>query len=81
MKKGVIARIWEALGGKKFMAVIIGTGVVFYRGDLPTNFLLLLCAYMGANILNKYVDGKSNGSDMVKIGGGPGERPGPPERE
>jgi hypothetical protein len=58
-KKPWYGRLWDALGGKKYVAVLMGTVVVYFKGDIPPNYLILLGLYMGANILTRYVDGQN----------------------
>ena len=58
-KKPWYVALWDAFGGRKYVAVIIGTVVYLYQGEISTNYLLLLCAYMGANILKEVANGKN----------------------
>ncbi len=52
-------RIWEAIGGRKFLALVLACIVYGWTGAFDFNLALIFAAYMGANVLTKLVNGKS----------------------
>ncbi|MCK9568612.1 hypothetical protein M0R72_06705 [Candidatus Pacearchaeota archaeon] len=54
-------KLWQGIGGRKFIALIIGSGVYVWKGEISLNYLLLLCAYMGANVALDYLRGRNGG--------------------
>ncbi len=62
----MIRRFWEGLGGRKFLALCLACGVYIYRGTFDFNLALIFAAYMGANVLARFIDGK-NGTVQANI--------------
>lgn len=52
-------KIWEAIGGRKFLALVLACVVYGWKGTFDFNLALIFAAYMGANVLTKLVNGKS----------------------
>jgi hypothetical protein len=50
--------MWDAIGGRKFLALVLACGVYIWTGSFDLNLALIFAAYMGANILTKLVNGK-----------------------
>ena len=51
-------KIWEAIGGRKFLALVLACMVYIFTGTFDFNLALIFAAYMGANVLTKIVGGK-----------------------
>jgi hypothetical protein len=54
-----VGKAWEAIGGRKFLALVLACGVYVWKGSFDFNLALIFAAYMGANILARFVDGKN----------------------
>jgi hypothetical protein len=52
-------KIWEAIGGRKFLALVLACIVYGWTGTFDFNLALIFAAYMGANVLTKLVSGKN----------------------
>lgn len=52
-------RTWDAIGGRKFLALVLACAVYIWTGSFDFNLALIFAAYMGANILTKLVKGKN----------------------
>ncbi len=50
--------MWEAIGGRKFLALVLACGVYVWKGTFDINLAIIFATYMGANILTKFVGGK-----------------------
>ncbi len=59
-------RIWEAIGGRKFLALVLACIVYGWTGAFDFNLALIFAAYMGANVLTKLVNGKNERDVEVK---------------
>ncbi len=77
MIRRFFAGFWEGIGGRKFLALLLASGVYVWKGTFDFNLALIFAAYMGANILTKIVGRKGrkndeNGNDETetKIEGG-----------
>jgi hypothetical protein len=51
-------KIWEAIGGRKFLALVLACAVYILTGTFDFNLALIFAAYMGANVLTKLIGGK-----------------------
>jgi hypothetical protein len=56
-------KLWESIGGRKFLALCLACGVYCYKGTFDFNLALIFAAYMGANVLTKFV-GERNARDV-----------------
>jgi hypothetical protein len=65
----MIERFWEAIGGRKFLALCLACGVYVCRGSFDFNLALIFAAYMGANVLTKFINGKNGKGEMNREGG------------
>ncbi len=59
-------KIWEAIGGRKFLALTLACIVYVWTGRFDFNLALIFAAYMGANVLTKLVNGKKEKEVEVK---------------
>lgn len=59
-------KIWEAIGGRKFLALMLACIVYGWKETFDFNLALIFAAYMGANVLTKLVSGKSEKEVEVK---------------
>ena len=59
-------KIWEAIGGRKFLALTLACTVYIWTGRFDFNLALIFAAYMGANVLTKLVHGKRGKEVEVK---------------
>jgi hypothetical protein len=50
MKKIDPLRLWAAVGGRKFMALVIACVMELATGGISQNLLLVIIAFMGANV-------------------------------
>ena len=48
-------KFWEAIGGRKFLALLLACGIYIWTGTFDFNLALIFAAYMGMNILAKMV--------------------------
>lgn len=44
-------RLWSAVGGRKFMALVIACVMELATGGISQNLLLVIIAFMGANVV------------------------------
>lgn len=44
-------RLWAAVGGRKFMALIIACVMELVTGGITQNLLIIIIAFMGANVV------------------------------
>lgn len=51
-------KIWDAIGGRKFLALVLACIVYVWTGRFDFDLALIFAAYMGANVLTKLVTGK-----------------------
>jgi len=51
-------KIWDEIGGRKFLALVLACVVYGLTGTFDFNLALIFAAYMGANVLTKFVNGK-----------------------
>jgi hypothetical protein len=51
-------KLWESIGGRKFLALLLACGVYCYKGTFDMNLALIFIAYMAANVGVKWLDGK-----------------------
>jgi hypothetical protein len=59
-------KIWEAIGGRKFLALMLACIVYVWTDRFDFNLALIFAAYMGANVLTKLVNGKKEKEVEVK---------------
>jgi len=59
-------KIWEAIGGRKFLALVLACIVFSLTGTFDFNLALIFAAYMGANVLTKFISGKNEKEVDVK---------------
>jgi hypothetical protein len=52
-------KTWEAIGGRKFLALVLACTVYIITGTFDFNLALIFAAYMGANVLTKLIGGKN----------------------
>jgi len=62
-------KIWEAIGGRKFLALALACIVYAWTGRFDFNLALIFAAYMGANVLTKLVNGKREKEIEVEYDG------------
>jgi hypothetical protein len=43
-------RLWSAVGGRKFMALVIACAMELATGGISQNLLFVIIAFMGANV-------------------------------
>jgi hypothetical protein len=51
----MIKGFWEAIGGRKFLALLLACGVYLYKGTFDWNLTIIFLGFMGLNVLSKYV--------------------------
>ena len=56
-------KAWEAIGGRKFLALVLACGVYAWTGSFDFNLALIFAAYMGANVLTKFISGKNSSQE------------------
>jgi hypothetical protein len=59
-------KIWEAIGGRKFLALVLACIVYSHTGTFDFNLALIFAAYMGANVLTKLISGKNEKEVEIK---------------
>ena len=62
---------FSKLGSRKFQMVVLGTVLFFMKPAAFTadHLIILICAYLGINVVDKYLQGRNNKITMT--GGGP----------
>ncbi len=53
---------FSKLGSRKFQMVVLGTVLFFLKPAAFTanHLIVLICAYLGINVVDKYLQGKNN---------------------
>jgi hypothetical protein len=59
-------KAWEAIGGRKFLALVLACLVYCWTGTFDFNLSLIFAAYMGANVLTKFIGEKNSKEVEVK---------------
>ncbi len=59
-------KLWETIGGRKFLALVLACLVYSWTGMFDFNLALIFAAYMGANVLTKFIGEKNEKEVEVK---------------
>ena len=59
--RGVVMKVWDAIGGRKFLALCLAIAVTVCMGHMDINLMWIFIAYMSANLATKFA--KINGGN------------------
>lgn len=66
-----IMRFWEGIGGRKFLCLCLAAYIYLDKGTFDFNLALVFAAYMGMNVLNKFVEARKAGAGSEPPAGEP----------
>ena len=62
---------FSKLGSRKFQMVVLGTVLFFLKPAAFTadHLIILICAYLGMNVVDKFLQGRNNKNTITMNGG------------